>query len=99
VPVTAHGVQLGEGVRMVGLEGEAVAGLGNAITRYYGDGVTFPLGYVDGAQAYLPTDAMLDEGGYEVVSFYEYRLPARLAPGIDQTLQAALTRLRDAGIG
>jgi hypothetical protein len=98
VPVTVHGVQLGEGLRLVGLEGEPVAGLGNAMLRSYPEGVTFPLGYVDGAQAYLPTDAMLDEGGYEVVSFYEYRLPARMAPGIDQALQAALARLRDAGV-
>lgn len=98
IPITIHGIQIGQGLRMIGMEGEAVGELGNLILDFYGGGVTFPLGYSNGAQLYLPTDAMLDEGGYEVVSYYEYRQPARLAKGIDGLLTDALRQLRSRGI-
>ena len=98
VPVTTHGIRIGKDVRMVGLEGEPVAELGNHIIRFYGGGVTFPLGYTDGAQLYLPTDAMLDEGGYEVESYYEYGFPAPLAKGIEQVLDGSLAALRESGV-
>jgi len=98
VPVTIHGVQIGKGLRIVGIEGEAVGELGCLVLDFYAAGITFPLGYTNGAQLYLPTDAMLDEGGYEVVSYYEYRQPARLAKGIEATLTDALCQLRNLGI-
>jgi hypothetical protein len=41
---------------------------------------------------------MLDEEGYEVASYYEYRLPARLARGIDGQMREALRQLRARGI-
>ena len=98
VSVTIHGLQLGEGLRIVGIEGEAVGELGCLVLDFYSDGITFPLGYTNGAQLYLPTDTMLDEGGYEVDSYYEYRQPACLAKGIEATLTAALYQLREQGI-
>ena len=98
VSVTAHGVQLGRGVRLIGLEGEPVAVLGNLIIDLYEQGVTFPLGYTDGAQLYLPTSAMLDEGGYEVDSYYEYGFPARLAPGMEEVLLDSLRAMRGMGV-
>jgi hypothetical protein len=98
VPLTVHGVKLGKGLRFVGLEGEAVGELGNFIARYYGDGVTFPLGYTDGCQMYLPTSAMLEEGGYEAASFDEYGYPSNLLPGIEDILQKALEAMRSGGI-
>ena len=98
-PVTTHGVQIGQGVRLIGLEGEPVADIGNRIISFYGDGVTFPLGYTDGAQLYLPTDAMLDEGGYEVDSYWEYGFPSPLAKGLDAIVEDSLMQLRAGGIG
>lgn len=97
-PITVHGVQIGEGLRLVGVEGELVAGLGLLIRDFYKDGVTFPLGYTDGAQLYLPTSGMLCEGGYEVGSFYEYGFPAPLAAGTEGILTGALEQLRAAGV-
>ena len=98
VPITMHGVRLAGGVRIVGLEGEAVADLGGLIAGEFGDGAALPLGYTDGCQLYLPSDRMLPEGGYEVESFYEYHQPAQLAPGIDDRLREGLRRLREGGI-
>jgi hypothetical protein len=98
VAITAHGMQLGRGVRMLGLEGELVAGLGLLIRSVYASGVTFALGYTDGAQLYLPTEAMLEEGGYEVDSYYEYGFPARLARGLEGVLRSALDEMCAHGI-
>lgn len=98
VPITIHGIKLGDGLRLVGLEAEAVGELGLLVLDFYREGVTFPMGYTNGAQAYLPNDRMLDEGGYEVVSFYEYRQPARFAKGIEKTLTDALRQLQAHGV-
>lgn len=98
VQITAHAVQLAPDVRIVGIEGELVAGLGNLIADHYSGGVTFPLGYTDGAQLYLPTSAMMDEGGYEVASYWEYRQPAPLKKGMEGILSATLDDLGVAGI-
>lgn len=99
VSITLHGIQLGKGLRMVGLEGEAVAGLGLHILDFYkGKGVTFPLGYTDGAQLYLPTSAMLDEGGYEATSAHEYGQPALLAKGMEAIITRGLEQLRVDGV-
>lgn len=98
VPITVHGIQIGKGLRLVGLEGEAVAELGTLIEAFYGGGITFPLGYTNGAQLYLPTSKMLDEGGYEAVSYHEYRQPAPLARGMEDVLTEGLRRLDELGI-
>ena len=98
VPVTAHGIQLGKGLRLISLEGEAVAELGTLILDFYEDGITFPLGYTDGCQLYLHTSKMIPEGGYEVDSFWQYRQPARLAEGMEKIVTDALCRLRENGI-
>lgn len=98
VQIAAHGVQLGAGVRLIGIEGEIVGELGNLITGFYKTGVTFPMGYTDGAQMYIPTSAMLDEGGYEVNSYWEYHQPAPLSKGIENVLRGGLEKLEACGI-
>lgn len=98
VPIRIHGMQIAEGVRLIGLEGEAVAGLGRHILRFYPEGVTFPLGYTNGQGLYLPTSEMIPEGGYEVVSFWEYGFPAPLATGFEAILTKALEEIRRHGV-
>ena len=98
VSITAHGVMLGSGLRLIGIEGELVAELGLLIEDFYKDGITFPMGYTDGTQLYLPTSAMLDEGGYEVESYWEYRQPAPLAKGMEKILSETLAEMREKGI-
>jgi hypothetical protein len=97
VEMDLHALQLGRGLRLIGVEAELVAELGNLILGAWDQGITFPLGYTDGAQAYLPSGRMIPEGGYEVDSYWEYHLPARLAPVTDDILAAALRDLRDSG--
>ena len=46
----------------------------------------------------LPTSGMLDEGGYEVKSYYEYGHPAPLVKGFESILDQALHQLRAGGV-
>lgn len=98
VTLTVQGIALGDGLRLVGIEGEAVAGWGPLIADFYDGGVTFPMGYTNGEGLYLPMTEMLDEGGYEVVSFWEYGYPSRLSAGFEATMAGALADLRAAGV-
>ncbi len=97
VEMDLHALQLGRGLRLIGVEAEVVSDLGNLILAEYDRGVTFPLGYTDGCRAYLPSTRMIPEGGYEVDSYWEYHLPAQLAPGTDGILEAGLGEIRDSG--
>ena len=97
VPIALQGLQLGKGLRLIGVAGEIVAPIGLSILREFNHGVTFALGYSNGCQIYLTTDAMLPEGGYEVDSYWEYHWPAPLAPGGEQLLLNAVRQIRDSG--
>lgn len=98
VPIGVQGIQLGKGLRLIGVEAEIVAEIGFLIKNFYNAGITFPLGYSNGTQLYLPTSNMLDEGGYEAESYWEYRQPASLAKGIEINLTQALQKLLKYGI-
>ena len=97
-PVLVQGIELGRGLRLVAVEGELTSDLGNLIHDHYGGGVTFPLGYSNGARMYLPSSRMIDEGGYEVDSYWEYRQPAPLAKGVEAHYARALDELKKVGI-
>jgi len=87
-------MQFGPALRLVGLEGEPVAEWGRIIEEVCGPGVTFPLGYSNGQGLYLPVSSMISEGGYEVVSSWEYGYPAMLATGMEEIVLAALGRIQ-----
>jgi len=58
-------------------------------------------GYTQDYTTYLPTDAMIDEGGYEVdlCNLFQRFFPQRLAHGIDEiVMQAADRLLREVGM-
>jgi hypothetical protein len=90
VPLLAQYIALADSLRLIALEGEPVAGIGRIIRGHFPQGITFPLGYSNGQGLYLPTEAMLPEGGYEVESAYEYGWPSKLAPGFEAVLHQAL---------
>ncbi|MCE9591509.1 MAG: hypothetical protein K8S99_13400 [Planctomycetes bacterium] len=92
--VIMHGIEIGGGLRIVGVEAEIVAEIGELLVRFYADGLTYPLGYTDGTQFYLPTSKMIErEGGYEVDSIHEYGHPAKLRTGVEGTLTQAMEGL------
>lgn len=97
VGVLVHGLQIGRGLRLIGFEGELVGELGNLVLRRYRDGVTFPLGYTNGAQIYLPSSRQIPQGGYEVDNYWEYHWPAPLAGGTDGIVARAIRKLSQTG--
>lgn len=96
--ILVQGVMLGEGLRLVALEGEPVAAIGRRVRNAWPVGVTFALGYSNGMGLYLPTSAMLREGGYEADSYWEYGTAAPLAEGLEAALDGALEALKESGI-
>ena len=96
--VLIQGIKLGEGLRMVAIEGEPVAEHGLNILDFYDNGVTFPLGYANGESMYLPVTRQLPEGGYEVEAYGEYGYPAQLAPGMEEIVRESMERFQEQGI-
>ena len=96
--VLIHGIRLGEGLRMIAIEGEPVSEHGLNILRNYAKGVTFPLGYSNGEALYLPVTRMLKEGGYEVESYWEYSYPSQLAPGMEEIVSQTLDSFEAQGV-
>jgi hypothetical protein len=96
--VGLHAVQLGRGLRLLGVEGEVLASLGLKMLGIYSKGVTFAMGYTNATQVYLPSTEELPQNGYEVDSYWEYHWPSPLAAGGEEPLLAELRRLRDTGV-
>ncbi len=97
--VLFQGVQLGKGLRLIAIEGEPVSHYGRMMQEAFAGGTTFSLGYANGEAMYLVTSPMLDEGGMEPQSYWEYGMPAPLAFGMESVVEDALTRLLELGIG
>ncbi len=95
--VSAHLLQLGRGLRLIGIEGEVLARLGLRMLEIYSQGVTFVLGYTNGARIYMPVTEELPESGYEVESAWEYHHPSRPAAGCEKPLLDTLRIVRDSG--
>ena len=90
--ILIQSITLGNGLTLVALEGEPVSELGLQICNRIPGAAIFPLGYSNGMGLYLPTSRMLDEGGYEAESYYEYGYAAPLAKGIEAALDKALAQ-------
>jgi neutral ceramidase len=97
-PVLMQGIQLGEGVRMLAIEGEPLAPHGIAMEKSYATGTTFGLGYANGEAMYLPNSEQMLKGGYEAESFWEYGQPGPLAQGLETARDGGIAELKKRGI-
>lgn len=81
-------VSLGDKVSFITLPGEPVAELARDLRRLTSNpDSTFVLGYTNGLMGYLPTDVMIEEGGYETdASQYVYLLPSALDRGAQSNI-------------
>jgi neutral ceramidase len=71
---------------IVALGGELVVDYAIELKKLYGQDIIV-LGYVNDDMAYIPTEAMLGEGGYEGdTSMIAYGLPSKWAPGIEEKI-------------
>ena len=91
-PIRIQSIRLAERLQFVALEGEPVAAWGWEIENaFHGSDTVIPLGYSNGQGLYLPVEAMLTQGGYEVESVYEYGFSGdQLAPGFSTSIFSAM---------
>jgi neutral ceramidase len=78
---------------IMALGGELVVEYSLELKKMYGQGI-FVLGYVNDDMAYIPTETILQEGGYEGLSSQMvYGLPAQWKPGLEKKILDAMAEL------
>ena len=65
-------VSVGQHLRILGISAEAVVGYDSVAQSAFPDAIVIPVGYVDDVFGYLPTESMVEEGGYEADGFLRY---------------------------
>ena len=78
---------------IMALGGELVVEYSIELKKIFGPGI-FVLGYVNDDMAYIPSEAILKDGGYEgELSQMVYGLPAKWAPGIETRIMDEMKKL------
>jgi hypothetical protein len=81
-------------VSLFAMGGEVCVEYGHFVKRIGGDRLFLPLGYANGLIGYIPTAAMLPEGGYEAVdSAAVYGLPSPFTSDVEPILHDAIRGL------
>ncbi|MDD2710536.1 MAG: hypothetical protein PHV34_21360 [Verrucomicrobiae bacterium] len=78
---------------LIGASGEWTAEAGTLIKQSSPSAKTIFLGYCFYTNAYIPSDSMLPQGGYEVLASPRYHATAPFAPGIDRILKEEIAKL------
>ena len=87
-------VLLNDHLQIIGLSGEVTAEVGQAIKSLFPDRQTVFLGYCSYTDAYIPTAAMLPEGGHEALgSVYFHDRPAPFVKEIDEVIEQEVLSL------
>jgi hypothetical protein len=87
--------QLADGLQLIGMSGEVTAQVGRMIKDLFPDTRTVFLGYCSYTDAYIPTAAMLPEGGHEALeSMYFHDRPAPFVPEIDDIIKREVAAVR-----
>ena len=79
--------QLGEGITWVALGGELVVDYQIRLKRELGQHRTWVTGYANDVMAYIPSERVLEEGGYEGdTSMIYYQLPSKWKAGLENQI-------------
>ena len=93
-----HWLRLGE-LNLVGCNAEMVVGYRALVRRVFPEAPLLTIGCLDQTWGYLPLDAMLEQGGYEVERFREsFDLASPYRPGIEAHVQKALCLLKNSRV-
>lgn len=86
-PYLVHVAQFGNDLTLVALAGEVVVGYALRLKAELPGPTVWVAGYSNDVFGYVPTEQILEEGGYEaVVSAMYYGLPAPFAPSIEKLI-------------
>lgn len=95
--------QLGKGITWVALGGELVVDYQLRLKRELGEHSTWVTGYANDVMAYIPSERVLLEGGYEGdTSMIVYQLPSRWKAGLEDQIVSTVHRLvkqNESGVG
>lgn len=90
--VTFHSFDLDENLRVVGISAEVCWEYAALIKSALGGKKIWPVGYIDNVYGYLPTQAMLVEGGYEVKGFMKlFGIKGEFVANIDEIILESLS--------
>ena len=79
--------QIGDGVTWVALGGEITVEYSLRVKEKLGQGRTWVTGYANDVMSYIPSEKILEEGGYEGESSQTYyQKPTKWAPGIEKAI-------------
>ncbi len=93
-PVSVHALRLAEGLTLLAIAGEPVSAYGARARTALAPSTVIPVGYAGEVATYLPTEAMLAEGGYEVTGAWAaLGLSGGPRPGLELRITAALADL------
>ena len=94
-PLHLQALTVAENLVIVSASAEPVVEYGKIFAEVFSPRMVIPVGYVDHVFGYLPTTAMLEEGGYEAnQSTCAMNFPDRVAPGVEGSLTEHLRTLR-----
>jgi len=90
--VTFHSFDLCEDLRVVGISAEVCWEYAGLIECAFPGKTIWPVGYIDNVFGYLPTKAMLAEGGYEVSGFMRpFGIEGSFVAEIEETIIRSLS--------
>lgn len=90
--LTCHWFDLAEQLRVVGISAEPCWEYTHLIKSTFPDRTIWPVGYVDSVFGYLPTQAMLSEGGYEVTGFRKrFGIKGEFVGNLEEVIQGLVS--------
>lgn len=94
LPYMVQSWAFGDGLAMVFLNGEVVVDYSLRLKREYDAERLWVNGYSNDVPCYIPSDRVLQEGGYEAAGAMLYYVrPARFAPGLEDKIVGAVREL------
>ena len=86
--------KLGKNINWVALGGELVVDYQLRLKRELGEKSTWVTGYANDVMAYIPSERVLEEGGYEGdTSMIVYQLPSKWKAGLEDQIVSTVHRL------
>ena len=86
--------KVGNGLNWVALGGELVVDYQLRLKRELGENSTWVTGYANDVMAYIPSERVLEEGGYEGdSSMIVYQLPSKWKAGLEDQIVSTVHRL------
>jgi len=91
LPVVFSRISLGRDVALIGLSGEVVAEYAHVVRAALRERYVCCVGCLDHTYGYVPTEAILAEGGYEAGSFCRKFSLEGVAPGVEAAVLSGLS--------